>query len=955
MPPKKKAVKAAKAPVKKAVKAPAKRPVGRPRKPLGTRVSDVDLLANVGSTKPMPRRVGRDALEQQRARLRYAVDYPGRRFTEQMTRALQDSFSTGALPYGVSLRAPANFARPYTTSFEPIAGMPVWPAINVPPNADAEDALRLVDAAQAAAAAVPDPSYRPTKRAKRSGAPILASLSGLNPGTSYVRDPNDTSEVYVPDTSIADRQAANRENMNKLAFQWMDQRQRELAEVRSASFARRRREGQLPKSQAIQDMNEELRRQNAAVSFPAPGAERAMLGIRNPPTLRSDQERALLGLDPRRRPKSTSTEPPPGDEELTSNRRASRPLVSPAAGRVGSLIEPSTSVLRLRRKNPLTPEMQAIADQLAPQLLRQEAPTGPVPTSQVLRLRQADTTPVLRLKGPAPPPNVLRLQGPAFDTRDIRAADAAIARDERRRKSAIKERAKNLGELLSQRPSPPTPPAQQMVVSVPDPVAVNTELQGLKLVALQLNDKLALQRSGKSQASTLMELRNVLGAIKEKEREVAAATPSSEPAAPVRTRVVMSDDTRNEIEHLQGRIAMANSVLSRPMSSAQAAEYGELRDDLSSDIRRVQELIRASTIPEPATAPQSIVVPGTETQVPLSAVQGLMAAQSRILDSLDHQTRVANAPSAATLDLRYDPFTKQYYSRDSPYETPRGRQALEVRPSQQGSDIDREQAELRVPRSRMETLVQEIASKLTPDLIKEEKIRFARMAEESELGNKLIEQSRNARLKKTKGPPVDNLRRAAKHSFMPPATARRLNEEADIRVGKAHAVVQETAEPAPGMATGLSDLELPSSVLQRIAQSPDSLPGTIALINEELVRRGEDERSVRDVLVRPPPGPADTVVIPPPSNPPEPPSQDGPATGAGLQHVTAATFPSSKWTTASSLRWLRSNGLHPIRKSTKINGAYSYALQSPAGYSSFNSVKMSHKNKDFTIVYGTPK
>ena len=90
------------------------------------------------------------------------------------------------------------------------------------------------------------------------------------------------------------------------------------------------------------------------------------------------------------------------------------------------------------------------------------------------------------------------------------------------------------------------------------------------------------------------------------------------------------------------------------------------------------------------------------------------------------------------------------------------------------------------------------------------------------------------------------------------------------------------------------------------------------------------------------------VDIPPPSNPPEP-------RGAGLQHVTAATFPASKWTTASSLRWLRSNGLHPIRKSTKINGAYSYALQSPVSYSSFNSVNMSHKNKDFTIVYGTPK
>ena len=105
--------------------------------------------------------------------------------------------------------------------------------------------------------------------------------------------------------------------------------------------------------------------------------------------------------------------------------------------------------------------------------------------------------------------------------------------------------------------------------------------------------------------------------------------------------------------------------------------------------------------------------------------------------------------------------------------------------------------------------------------------------------------------------------------------------------------------------------------------------------------------------------PTNTAAIPPASDPLPPQSQDGPAPGSvngnGLQHVTAATFPSSKWTTASSLRWLRSNGLHPIRKSTKINGSYSYALQSPAGYSSFNSVKMSHKNKDFTIVYGTPK
>jgi hypothetical protein len=256
----------------------------------------------------------------------------------------------------------------------------------------------------------------------------------------------------------------------------------------------------------------------------------------------------------------------------------------------------------------------------------------------------------------------------------------------------------------------------------------------------------------------------------------------------------------------------------------------------------------------------------------------------------------------------------------------------------------------------MERLAAAISSKITPDVIKEEKTKFARMAEEAAKGNRLIAQSEAARLKKSKGPPVNDLRAAAKRAFMPPATARRLNQEADTRVNKAPAIRQELAEPAPGIATGISDLELETSVLQRIARNPDSLPGTIALLNEELARREDENRAVRAVLE---PGPADTAQIPPPSNPPEPSSQDGPATGSvngtGLQHVTAATFPSSKWTTASSLRWLRSNGLHPIRKSTKINGAYSYALQSPAGYSSFNSVKMSHKNKDFTIVYGTPK
>jgi hypothetical protein len=364
-----------------------------------------------------------------------------------------------------------------------------------------------------------------------------------------------------------------------------------------------------------------------------------------------------------------------------------------------------------------------------------------------------------------------------------------------------------------------------------------------------------------------------------------------------------------------------------------------------------------SSEPAPDSVPQSIPVPGTETQVPLSAVQRMMEVQGRLIDRLDHERRLSGAPAFPLLDLRQDPTNPtRYVPRNVPFETQRGRQALEARTASEGADIDREQAELQVARSRIERLAAAISSKITPDVIKEEQTKFARMAEEAAKGNRLIAQSEAARLKKSKGPPVNDLRAAAKHAFMPPATARRLNEEADIRVNKAPAIRQELAEPAPGIATGLSDLELETSVLQRIARNPDSLPGTVAILNEELARREDENRAVRAVLEQ---GPADTAQSPPPSNPPEPQSEraisNPTVKGEGLQHVTAATFPSGKWTTASSLRWLRSNGLHPIRKSTKINGAYSYALQSPAGYSSFNSVKMSHKNKDFTIVYGTPK
>jgi hypothetical protein len=85
MPPKKKAPKDAK---KK--DAGPKAPIGRPRKNLGTRVSDLPLVSTL---KPTSRRVNIDSLAMNRARLAYKRDY-GKTLDERQSRALIDAMST---------------------------------------------------------------------------------------------------------------------------------------------------------------------------------------------------------------------------------------------------------------------------------------------------------------------------------------------------------------------------------------------------------------------------------------------------------------------------------------------------------------------------------------------------------------------------------------------------------------------------------------------------------------------------------------------------------------------------------------------------------------------------------------------------------------------------------------------------------------------------------------------
>ena len=68
-------------------KAKEKRPVGRPRKNLGTRVSDVPVT----TLKPMPRRINVDSVALARARMAYKRDYPNAPLTDNQTRAFLDA------------------------------------------------------------------------------------------------------------------------------------------------------------------------------------------------------------------------------------------------------------------------------------------------------------------------------------------------------------------------------------------------------------------------------------------------------------------------------------------------------------------------------------------------------------------------------------------------------------------------------------------------------------------------------------------------------------------------------------------------------------------------------------------------------------------------------------------------------------------------------------------------
>jgi len=378
----------------------------------------------------------------------------------------------------------------------------------------------------------------------------------------------------------------------------------------------------------------------------------------------------------------------------------------------------------------------------------------------------------------------------------------------------------------------------------------------------------------------LRTLESVLGAIKDIERETAAATPSEPTTASV-TQSIVVPGTEASV------VTVPGSMFSVPQEIPRNQPVDYQRALIAS-----QEAIDRQRI----EAENAVLLQQRE-----QLLRGIRARDEEIAneDAIkarreDIDRRVAAAPSEA--ELRASAPT-----------------AVGVSPKELAAIQSFVMATVKSNKGYKPGTVDSLmASKKAIDPEKRN-IQFQRQADALNRANAQISDPRTT---------PSELRTTASLQILGRSARERLMAEADRRDGDRSGVLREPA-----------------------AQNvPIVTPTQLAMVSREI----ETDRA-----------PANTVVIPPPSNPPDPQSElaisNPTVNGNGLQHVTAATFPSSKWTTASSLRWLRSNGLHPIRKSTKINGSYSYAIKSPSGYSSFNSVKMSHKNKDFTIVYGTPK
>lgn len=75
-------------------------------------------------------------------------------------------------------------------------------------------------------------------------------------------------------------------------------------------------------------------------------------------------------------------------------------------------------------------------------------------------------------------------------------------------------------------------------------------------------------------------------------------------------------------------------------------------------------------------------------------------------------------------------------------------------------------------------------------------------------------------------------------------------------------------------------------------------------------------------------------------------------TGGSEWVLQAVTFPDTDWKTSSSLRWLRSNGIKPIKKADKQGTLFRYRIVDPKGFNEYYTSDLMSRGRKIHLVYG---
>ena len=76
-------------------------------------------------------------------------------------------------------------------------------------------------------------------------------------------------------------------------------------------------------------------------------------------------------------------------------------------------------------------------------------------------------------------------------------------------------------------------------------------------------------------------------------------------------------------------------------------------------------------------------------------------------------------------------------------------------------------------------------------------------------------------------------------------------------------------------------------------------------------------------------------------------------TGCGKYTLQAVTFPESDWKSSSSLRWLRSNGIKPIKKADRQGSLFRYRIVDPKGFNDYYTSELTSRGRKINLVYGS--